>query len=599
MLVEDEKDLSQVIKLLLERLNDKFRITIFDTPKTALSSLKTEQFNIIISDYNMPDCNGITFLTEIRKNNISIPFIVFTGYDQQELESEAINAGATYFVKKGNDIKNSINELNKFMSFIFRQQKRATKLGFSEGTNRIISEFTPNFDKKIHLEQIIQNIEIGIYILNLFGEVVFTNKKGALDLGYPTVDALLADKSNKDIFKILDIYNPKYFDFLSKRFSFNNEDDLFSDELINLSSHTNDINDKWILKKITPIFSKDFNLQFVSITTYDMSNLMKNEYESNRELQHGLLLNNCLDLIYHAADEKDFLDSFCKLLVEKSNYILVWIGSAEIHHDQKIVLPISAYGFETDYLDNIKITWDDSPSGLGPVGTAIKTKKPAVFNDISNDKDFTPWREPALKRGYQSCLALPLRLNNDCAVYGSLNIYSSRKNAFLEKDINVLTNLTHILTAGLQILKTGTNLYLDENFNEFPIALIEANVDEVFKLSNEIRSNYLGDLRHYVEKYPESINNVIKKLQITKINEKAYDLFKTPKNSLNLDLSKLMTVNSTKTFQEIFIALNEGKKELIKKIRLSNYVNKEFDALIKFVLSPKSDKKLLIAIITI
>ena len=67
-----------------------------------------------------------------------------------------------------------------------------------------------------HFDLIFQNVEFGLYVLNLSGEVIYANKKAAQDLGYSSVEKLLANKSNKDIFSILDVYNPKYFDFLTQ-----------------------------------------------------------------------------------------------------------------------------------------------------------------------------------------------------------------------------------------------------------------------------------------------------------------------------------------------------------------------------------------------
>ena len=363
-------------------------------------------------------------------------------------------------------------------------------------------------------------------------------------------------------------------------------------------------NEKWLLKKITPIFGDDLALQFVAIITYDMTNIMKNEYESHEELQRSLLLNNCLDLLYHIIDEQNFMDSFCKLLVEKGDYILVWIGSAEIHHNQKIVIPIAFYGFETDYLDNIKITWDaGTKTSDGPVGTAIKTGRPSLFNDIGGDKNFSPWRDDALQRGYHSCLAIPLRLGHESDVLGSLNIYSSKKDAFTEKDSLFLSNLARLLSTGLQILKTGTDLAYDENFNDMPIALIDADIQNFFNLTNEIKKNLVQeDFRAYVENHPGIVNESLKSVKINRLNLKAINLFKSNIVTFEFNPSNVIfNMKNFDIFKEIIISLNEGKKELIRKISIKLKQGGEINAMIKLVLESKSKKfmdHLLIAIIT-
>ena len=231
MIVEDDQSFADLVKFNLESLNQNIQISVFSSAKQAIDALDKESFSVIISDYYMPEINGLKFLKIIRKKNISIPFIIFTGLDQEELEEQSFSAGATYFIKKGTNFKQSISELNKFLNFFFIQQRKALR----EGTNEIINNFSLNsissFNPDLHLDLILQNIEFGFYVLDLSGKLVYANKKGAIDLGFASVQLLLDKKSNSDIFKILDIYNPKYFDFLSKRFSFKTGDELFSKNL--------------------------------------------------------------------------------------------------------------------------------------------------------------------------------------------------------------------------------------------------------------------------------------------------------------------------------------------------------------------------------
>ena len=234
MLVEDDVDFADLVKINLERLNENYKITIFHSAQTAITALTSGSFNVIISDYHMPIMDGLQFLTKIRDMNVSLPFIIFTGLDQDELEEQSFNAGATYFIKKGNNFKQSISELNKFLNFFLIQQKKALKFGEDDFRQQTLATKISSFNKNTHLDLILQNNDFGFYVLDLTGKIVYVNKKGAFDLGYKSVQALLDDKSNMDIIKILDIYNPKYFDFLSKRFSFKTGDELFSDEIINI-----------------------------------------------------------------------------------------------------------------------------------------------------------------------------------------------------------------------------------------------------------------------------------------------------------------------------------------------------------------------------
>ena len=100
--VDDEPDLLKIGKLYLEESGD-FVITTIDSARTALTLVKKDQFDAIISDYLMPNMDGIELLKHIRSTGDDIPFIIFTGRGCEEIVIEALNSGADFYLKKGGD----------------------------------------------------------------------------------------------------------------------------------------------------------------------------------------------------------------------------------------------------------------------------------------------------------------------------------------------------------------------------------------------------------------------------------------------------------------------------------------------------------------
>ena len=110
-------------------------------------------------------------------------------------------------------------------------------------------------------------------------------------------------------------------------------------------------------------------------------------------------------------------------------------------NDSFKVFPAAASGFEDGYLESLNIRWDESPTGRGPTGTAIRTKQPFVMNDIRTNPDYTPWREAAIARGYSSSGALPLLVED--RVLGALNVYCADPSFFTEGRLRVLQSFAN------------------------------------------------------------------------------------------------------------------------------------------------------------
>lgn len=175
--------------------------------------------------------------------------------------------------------------------------------------------------------------------------------------------------------------------------------------------------------------------------------LRRNVREQTRALR---TLSESNQALIHATDEVALLNRVCRLVTGIGGYRLAWVGFAE-QDEAKTVRPVAQDGFEQGYLETLQITWADTERGRGPTGTAIRTGEPCRAHDILTDPNFALWRPEALKRGYASSLALPLQA--DGRVFGALNIYSTRPDAFDPEELKLLTELADDLAFGLTALR--------------------------------------------------------------------------------------------------------------------------------------------------
>ena len=102
-------------------------------------------------------------------------------------------------------------------------------------------------------------------------------------------------------------------------------------------------------------------------------------YRSNRA---SLSILQCDKIIETEKDEAFLLQRLCEVIVYSCGYLLCWVGFID-EESSKRVIPQASVGFDDGYLDKAVITWDDAPTGQGPTGTAIKTKKPYAAQKYS------------------------------------------------------------------------------------------------------------------------------------------------------------------------------------------------------------------------
>jgi len=166
-------------------------------------------------------------------------------------------------------------------------------------------------------------------------------------------------------------------------------------------------------------------------------------YKSNRAYR---ALSACSEAVAKIHDENELFTAAARIVQQDCDFVMVWIGLA-LQDEEKSVSPVAQAGFEDGYLEQITISWGESNLGKGPTGTAIRTRRPCVFQDTHNDPNYLPWRNNAEKRGYRASASFPIVLNND--VYGVLNVYAAEPNAFTENEIELLARLAQNLAFGV------------------------------------------------------------------------------------------------------------------------------------------------------
>jgi len=100
LLVDDEEIVTTSISALL-MLETDYDVLVFNSPIEALEEMQHEEIDLVISDYLMPDMNGVEFLMEMKKLQPEAIRIILTAYADKENAIKAVNEVGLYqFVEK-------------------------------------------------------------------------------------------------------------------------------------------------------------------------------------------------------------------------------------------------------------------------------------------------------------------------------------------------------------------------------------------------------------------------------------------------------------------------------------------------------------------
>jgi PAS domain S-box-containing protein len=175
--VDDERSLLEIAKEFLE-LEGGFRVDTAISPAEGLAALSRGSYDAIVSDYLMPEMDGIEFLKKIRTLYGDIPFILFTGSGHEAVVIEAINHGADSYLRKQGNPPEELTELTHIVERVVKTRKKLEesrqRLQESEERYRTLAEAAHDL----------------IYIIDREDRVAYLNTYAAKMLDLPREQAI-------------------------------------------------------------------------------------------------------------------------------------------------------------------------------------------------------------------------------------------------------------------------------------------------------------------------------------------------------------------------------------------------------------------------
>lgn len=149
------------------------------------------------------------------------------------------------------------------------------------------------------------------------------------------------------------------------------------------------------------------------------------------------VLSKINEAIVRTNNPRKLFEQACRIAVEDGSFKMAWVGL--LNRKTLKVKPVAYWGDEYGYLKRINISVKDIAEGRGPTGTAIREGKCCIVNDLKSDPRMEPWRNNAIKRGYSSSGAFPLRVGKE--IIGAFTFHSADPDFFNDNEINLLEML--------------------------------------------------------------------------------------------------------------------------------------------------------------
>ncbi len=200
VVVDDEKIVTSAFKTLL-MVEGYTNAHFFNNPVEALEFLKDNQPDLVISDFLMPQMNGLEFLIKVKELYPEVSKIILTGYADKENAINAINdAGIYKYLEKpwNNDdllinIRNGIersyliSELQKNITELNKAKKELEK--YSHSLEKLVEEKTSDI--------ISTNAKLSGIITHCADGIIIINKAGVIEQVNPAFENLTGLNSDK------------------------------------------------------------------------------------------------------------------------------------------------------------------------------------------------------------------------------------------------------------------------------------------------------------------------------------------------------------------------------------------------------------------
>jgi CheY-like chemotaxis protein len=133
LLVDDDLNLLRSLEFILEAAD--FRVTTETNGQKALEKVistgngKANSIDLLITDIQMPGMTGVQLIDELKRLNITLPFLVITAYGDQKLKIELARRGCSHCLDKPFNDEKLLQEVFRVLGVNIRFDENGMECG--------------------------------------------------------------------------------------------------------------------------------------------------------------------------------------------------------------------------------------------------------------------------------------------------------------------------------------------------------------------------------------------------------------------------------------------------------------------------------------
>jgi diguanylate cyclase (GGDEF)-like protein/PAS domain S-box-containing protein len=427
LLVEDVETDAELEVRELKRAGIRVSHQRVETEEGFRKALEGFKPHLIISDFSMPQFDGMWALSLARELAPDVPFIFVSGTIGEEYAIRALKNGATDYVLKSNLVRLPASVERALQDNAERAARRKAEHELEETRSRLDSIVSSVSDLVWSVSPIPYRV---LYVSRAIESVL----RRPAEVLHADPDAWIA------------MIHPEDREPVEKLWRGALRGGVF-DAVYRIVHDDGSV--RWIHNRARSIRDEAGNVARLDGIARDVTETKVQEQRIARLSRIHAVLSGINAAIVRIRDRRELFEEACRIAVEHGGFGIAWVGT--IDRQTLAVVPEACAGVEAESLiaRSHNTVRADSALGQGIVGRALRERRAVYSNDITAENtQGGERRKEAVRRGYRSLISLPLVVDSE--VVGGMSLFAKELNFFDDEEIKLLTGLAEDISFALE-----------------------------------------------------------------------------------------------------------------------------------------------------